>query len=94
MQALGKNIIVRKESAPERIGLIYVPKGSNDETSPPYVGEVISAGPAVTDPEIATGTRVAFNDLAGSPFDHNGVQYLLLSEKNVAAVLKKDLKLD
>ena len=94
MQALGKNIIVRKESAPERIGLIYVPKGSNDETSPPYVGEVISAGPAVTDPEIVPGTRIAFNDLIGSPFEYNGVQYLLLSEKDIAAILKKDLKLD
>jgi co-chaperonin GroES (HSP10) len=94
MQALGKNIIVRKESAPERIGLIYVPMGSDDETSPPYVGEVISAGPAVTDPEIEPGARVAFNDLAGSPFEHDGVRYLLLSEKNVAAVLKKDLRLD
>jgi len=94
MQALGKNIIVKKESAPERIGLIYIPKGSDDETSPPYVGEVISVGPAVTDPEIAPGARVAFNDLVGNPFEHDGVQYLLLSEKNIAAILEKNLKLD
>jgi len=94
MQALGKNIIVKKESAPERIGLIYIPKGSDDETSPPYVGEVISAGPAVMDPEIAPGARVAFNDLVGNPFEHDGVQYLLLSEKNIAAILEKNLKLD
>ena len=94
MQALGKNIIIKKESAPERIGLIYIPKGSDDEASPPYVGEVVSVGPAVTDPEIAPGTRVAFNDLIGSPFEHDGVQYLLLSEKNIAAILEKNLKLD
>ena len=94
MQALGKNIIIKKESAPERIGLIYIPKGSDDEASPPYVGEVVSVGPAVADPEIAPGTRVAFNDLVGSPFEHDGVQYLLLSEKNIAAILEKNLKLD
>ena len=84
MQALGKNIIIRKESAPEQIGLIYVP----------YIGEVISVGSAITDPEIVPGARIAFNDLIGSPFEYNGVQYLLLSEKDIAAILKKDLKLD
>jgi co-chaperonin GroES (HSP10) len=94
MQALGKNIIIRKESAPERIGLIYVPMGSDDEISPPYIGEVISVGSAITDPEIVPGARIAFNDLIGSPFEYNGVQYLLLSEKDIAAILKKDLKLD
>ena len=94
MRVLRDLVIVRKEKAPERIGLIYVPESSDGEMAPPYTGEVVSVGPMVQDPDIAEGARVAFNDLAGQLFEYEGEPLVLLAEKNIAAVLKKDAETD
>lgn len=86
MQALHTFVILEKDQAPEKIGLIYVPQ-SKEADAPPYTGTIVSAGGKVTDPDLKAGARVAYADLTSKPFEIDGKEYLLLDSKNITAVL-------
>jgi co-chaperonin GroES (HSP10) len=87
MQALHHFIIIEKDQAPERIGLIYVPT-SDDADSPPYTGTIISAGTKVEDPDLVPGTRVAYVDLSSTPLEIDGKTCVLIESKNITAVIE------
>jgi chaperonin GroES len=66
----------------------------------PMTGKVIAVGPLISNPKeddpaakstaehIKTGVKIAFTKYAPTEFEHEGTKYLIISLKDVLAVIK------
>lgn len=90
MQALGDNIILKKDERPERIGSIYIPSTNSNE-GPPYSGRVISVGNKIKDGDIIPGVRITFNDLAGITIEYKNETFLIIKYNNITSVIDEKI---
>ena len=91
---LGNRVVILPSEGDEQVsaGGIYIPDTAKEK---PMEGEVISTGPGrVLDNgerqeiEIKTGQTVLFAKYAGTEVKYNDTEYLIISEKDVLAVIK------
>jgi len=91
-QPIGERIVVkREESEGKTRGGILLPDSSQEK---PARGEVIAIGTGKllsngtrSTPQVRTGDRVLFSSYAGETVEVDGVEYLLMREEDVLAVI-------
>jgi chaperonin GroES len=84
-EPLKDRILARQLNAEEeQRGGIVIPLSAQER---PTIADVIRVGKAVRD--VRVGNRVAFGKWSGDKVDINGVEHLLLREKEILALLEK-----
>jgi co-chaperonin GroES (HSP10) len=81
-RTLHDRILVKRDDAPEKIGLIYVPS-----KEPPNRGKVVAIG---RDRDVAVGDHVLFIKNAGSELKIEGEKRLIMFEMDIYGVLEGD----
>ena len=88
-------VVVRREPYKNKLGLVLPDKAK--ERLATDQGTVVSVGPGMRAPltgehipmSVQVGDEVMFGEYSGSPFKHAGLQYLLMPEKDIVAILDK-----
>lgn len=94
LKPLGDRVVVRVLEAEEKTsGGILLPQTAKDK---PQEAEVVAVGPGkLLDDgkraamEIRTGDRVVFAKYAGTEIKSEGEEYLVISEKDILAIVEK-----
>lgn len=94
LKPLGDRVVVRVLEAEEKTsGGILLPQTAKDK---PQEAEVVAVGPGkLLDDgkraamEIRTGDRVVFAKYAGTEIKSEGDEYLVISEKDILAIVEK-----
>ncbi|HEY9690337.1 MAG: co-chaperone GroES [Limnothrix sp.] len=89
---LGDRVLVKVAAAEEKTaGGILLPDNAKEK---PQVGEVVAVGPGKRNddgsrqaPEVSTGNKVLYSKYAGTDIKLGGEDYVLLSEKDILAVV-------
>jgi chaperonin GroES len=94
LQPLGDRVVVTStEDAESRTpsGLV-IPDTAKEK---PQIGEVVAVGPGARDDdgdripmEVSVGDKVLYSKFAGTEVKLNGSEYLVLSERDLLAVVK------
>jgi chaperonin GroES len=91
LKPLGNRIVVKREEAKVTKGGILLPESAKEK---PKQGKVMAVGPGRVDEkgkchpiEIKAGDEVLFSSYAGTEYKEGGVDYLILAEDDVLAVL-------
>jgi co-chaperonin GroES (HSP10) len=93
IKAIKNRIFLKKDAAPDKIGLLYIQK-KEGQYAPPYSGVVISVGSDVTDEDIIVGERVLFHDMAGVEFEVDNEKIFSIRENDIIAIiLDKNVKI-
>lgn len=86
MRPLFDRIIVKQHVAEDvKTASGIIVNTSNDKKKPSR-GDVLKTGPDVL--HVAVGDRVQMTDKWFQPFTHNGMEYIVVDEKDVIAVLE------
>lgn len=93
LQPLGDRIVVQREESNEKTeGGIYLPDSAKDK---PTRGTVISVGDgrlledgSRSELQVKVGDRVLFTSYAGESIEIGDVEYLLMGESDVLAVIE------
>jgi chaperonin GroES len=93
LQPLGDKIVVRREESEDRTeGGIYLPESAKNK---PTRGTVVSVGDGRLlddgsrgEMQVKVGERVLFTSYAGENIEIGDVEYVLMSESEVLAVLE------
>ena len=91
IKPLGNRVVVRREEAKTTKGGILLPEAAQEK---PRRGEVVAVGPGKADdkgkialPLLKVGDRVLFSPYSGSEYKADEVDYLILSEDDILAVV-------
>jgi chaperonin GroES len=92
VKPLGDRVFVKVSEAEEKTaGGIILPDNAKEK---PQVGEIVSVGPGKrnddgtrTEPDIKVGDKVLYSKYAGTDIKLGGDDYVLLSEKDILAVV-------
>ncbi len=92
IQPLQDRILVKRlDAEEEQIGGIIIPDTAKEK---PQEGEVVAVGPGkVTDdgkrqaPEVSEGDKILFAKYAGTEVKSEGVEYLIMREDDVLAII-------
>lgn len=87
VRPLGENILVSPEKAEKKTTAgIYLPETANEER--PQQGKVIAVGESEKI-KVKKGQTVIYNRYGGTEVKIDGVEYLIVSVKDVLAVVEK-----
>jgi co-chaperonin GroES (HSP10) len=92
IKPLGNRIFLKKDEQPEKKGSIILIK-KEGQFAPPYSGTIIGVGDGVEDKDFQIGIKILFHDLAGSEFKYNGEKVLSIRERDVTAIIDKNVKI-
>jgi co-chaperonin GroES (HSP10) len=93
IKAIGERIFLIKDIVSESLGGILLL--SNEEVNlPPYTGTIISVGNKVEDEDYKPGVRVLFHDLAGFEFEYEGQKIYNIRERDIAAIVEKNVTIE
>ena len=92
VKPLGDRVFVKVSASEEKTaGGIFLPDNAKEK---PQVGEVVAAGPGKRNddgsrqaPEISVGDKVLYSKYAGTDIKLGGDEFVLLSEKDILAVV-------
>lgn len=91
IKPLGNRIVVRREVAKTTKGGILLPEAAQEK---PRRGEVVAVGPGKADEKgkisqllLKVGDTVLFSPYSGSEYKADEIDYLILSEDDVLAVV-------
>ncbi|GAB6138807.1 co-chaperone GroES [Halanaerobaculum tunisiense] len=94
IKPLGDRVVIKDiEQAEETTDAgIVIPDSAQEE---PQKGEVVAVGEGrrlesgdVVEPEVSTGDVVVYGNYAGDEIEHNGEEYLIVSEKDILAIVE------
>lgn len=93
IKPLGERVVIKViESEQKTASGILIPDKSKEK---PQEGEVVAAGSgrilengSKVELEVAVGDKIIFSKYAGTEIKHEGQEYLILSERDILAVLK------
>ena len=91
LKPLGSRIFIKKDEQPDKKGSIILLK-QDGMYAPPYSGIIIGVGSGVKDNEYKIGMKVLFHDLAGTEFKYNGKTVFSLREKDITAIIDKNIQ--
>ena len=92
IKPLGNRIFLKQDPQPEKKGDIILLKKEGMH-APPYSGTIIGIGDAVEDKDFQIGVRVLFHDLAGVEFKFNDEKVLSLRERDITAIIDKNVQI-
>ena len=91
IKPLGNRIVVKRQEAKTTKGGILLPETAQEK---PRQGLVIEVGPGKTDEkgrshplDVKVGDEVLFSSYSGTEYKSDEIDYLILSEEDVLAVL-------
>lgn len=91
IKPLGNRIVVKRQEAKTTKGGILLPETAQEK---PRQGKVVAVGPGKVDDkgktqalDVKVGDDVLFSSYSGTEYKANDVDYLILSEEDVLAVL-------
>ena len=82
-------VVVVRDTAPERIGAIYLPDSTKDRDKP-LTGTVKATGPEVR--YVKVGDYVVFGQYAGMNITLNDQSYIIMKEEDIHCVLEDKYK--
>ena len=93
LQPLGDRLLVKVATKEEKtLGGIFLPDTAKEK---PQVGEVAAVGPGARNDkgtrvalEVKTGDKVLYSKYAGTEIKIESVEYLLLAERDVLAIVE------
>ncbi len=85
LKPLNKNIVLKKEEVENKTasGIIL----TTETKSLPTVGEVMAVGPQCEN-KLNKGDRVVFKEYSGTKVKLDGVEYIVIDEKDVLACIE------
>jgi chaperonin GroES len=88
IKPLGDKVVIKRLEAEEKTAGGIILSGSAKEQ--PQMAEVMAVGPGTKDEkmEVKTGDKVIFSKYAGTEFKYEGVEYTIMSQKDILAVVK------
>ncbi len=88
IKPLADRVVLKKMEAEEKTKSGIVLPGTAKEQ--PQLAEVLAVGPGTeeTKMEVAVGDKVIFSKYAGTEVKYDGVEYLIVSQKDILAVVK------
>lgn len=88
IKPLADRVVLKRLEAEEKTKSGIVLPGAAKEQ--PQLAEVLAVGPGTeeTKMEVAVGDRVIFSKYAGTEVKYDGVEYLIVSQKDILAVVK------
>ena len=92
IKPLGNRIFLKKDKQLEKKGSIFLLK-KEGMFAPPYAGMIIGVGDTVEDKDFKIGIKVLFHDLAGTEFKYNGETVFSLRERDIAAIIDKNIQI-
>ncbi len=91
IKPLGHRIVVKRQEAKTTKGGILLPEAAQEK---PRQGIVVAVGPGKTDEkgkshplDVKVGDEILFSSYSGTEYKSDDVDYLILSEEDVLAVL-------
>jgi len=90
IKPLGNRIFLEKDEQPDRKGNIILLK-KDGMYAPPYSGTIVGVGLDVEDKDFQIGSKVLFHDLAGTEFKYNSKKVFSLREKDITAIIDKNI---
>jgi len=91
LKPLGDRIFLKKDEQLEKSGSIILIK-KDGMHAPPYSGIITGVGAAVEDEDFKIGIKVLFQDLAGNEFKYDGNTVFSLREKDITAIIDKNIQ--
>ncbi|AFY70654.1 10 kDa chaperonin [Thalassoporum mexicanum PCC 7367] len=93
LKPLGDRVLVKIAAKEEKTsGGIFLPDTAKEKSQ---VGEVAAVGPGTRDkdgnriaPEVSAGDKVMYSKYAGTEVKIDGADYLLLTEKDILAIVE------
>ncbi len=94
IKPLGDRVVIKELEAEEETtdAGIVIPDSAKEE---PQQGEVVAVGEGkrldngeVAEPQVSEGDRVIYAKYAGDEVEHNGNEYLIVSEKDILAIVE------
>jgi chaperonin GroES len=93
LKPLNDKIVVQKAEAEQKTeGGIYLPSGSQEK---PLEGIVVAVGPGTRNDkgerqelQVKAGDRVLYSKYSGTEFKQDGKELLIISEKDVLAIIE------
>ena len=88
IKPLADRVVLKRMEAEEKTKSGIVLPGSAKEQ--PQLAEVLAVGPGTEENkmEVAEGDRVIFSKYAGTEVKYDGEEYLIVSQKDILAVMK------
>ena len=94
LQPLGDRLLVKVATKEEKtVGGIFLPDTAQEK---PQIGEVAAVGPGARNDkgtrvalEVKVGDKVLYSKYAGTEAKIDGVDYLLLAERDILAIVEK-----
>jgi chaperonin GroES len=81
----GVKIVIKTEVSPDKTESgLYIPESAKDR---PNIAEVIKVGPKCS--QVKKGEKILFSKYAGTKFEYDDVEYLLINEADVIAEIKE-----
>ncbi len=89
IKPLGARVVIKKMEAEEKTEGGLLLSGSAKEK--PQQAEVLAVGPGTKDEpmELKVGDVVVFSKYGGSELKYKGVEYTIISQKDILAVIEK-----
>lgn len=89
IKPLGARVVIKKMEAEEKTEGGLLLSGSAKEK--PQQAEVLAVGPGTKDEpmELKVGDIVVFSKYGGSELKYKGVEYTIISQKDILAVVEK-----
>jgi len=91
IKPLGNRLVVKRKEAKTTKGGILLPETAQEK---PRQGEVIAVGPGKADDkgrlqalDVKVGDEILFSSYSGTEYKADDIEYLILSEEDVLAVL-------
>ncbi|MFO7820269.1 MAG: co-chaperone GroES [Halanaerobacter sp.] len=94
IKPLGDRVVIKQVEAEEETteSGIVIPDSAQDE---PQEGKVVAVGPGkrldngeVAEMQVEEGDTIVYDDYAGTELKRNGEEYLVLSEKDILAIVE------
>jgi chaperonin GroES len=96
IKPIGDRVLIKPITEEEKTpGGIFIPDTAKEK---PQEGEVVDVGSGRTSEgkkiefEVKKGDRVIFSKYAGTEIKHNGVEYLILKESDILAIVEDKKK--
>ena len=88
IKPLGSRVVIKKIEAVEKTASGLILTGQAKEV--PNMAEVVAVGPGTEDEkiEVAVGDRVIFAQYAGTDVKYDGMDYIIISQRDILAIME------
>lgn len=88
IKPIGARVVIKQVEAEKKTQSGIILAGTAEEK--PQYAEVVAVGPGTEEEkmQIEEGEKVIFSQYAGTPVKYNGVEYIIINQRDVLAVIE------